>query len=270
MADDELILDSTEPSTTDLVPDELVSDDEVTQDDREVVADEAETETPETISVEDFNAWKSKQDKRYSELEKQYESLKNQLPVVPDGPTPEEQRRFNDLNNQYQQLTQQFEQAETAEEQAQISYQLGSLGTSLIDAQATIIARKVGIDPGNADYLNAIRQETIENNRDLERIAYMVKANSMDSTKVSESVKEREKKVAKAEKSVEQMIQEGIASGIAGLRQELGLNATVAVQPGGAVGSRTQLQKERADAIKRGDWNAALQAEGILSQLIDD
>jgi len=264
MATDELVLDSVGASTKEPKP---VADEDVAKEESTQVAEEATT--PESVPYSDFQALQSKLDKRLTELQRENETLKAKVVVVPEGPTPQETQRFNDLYNRHQYLSQQMQDAETAEAIQAISYQLGALETSLVDAQATLIARDVGIDPRNTAYREALLSEAIETPKDIERLAWKIKATTTEDYKMSETVKKREADLAKAEMTVDERIQAGIKSGLAALREELGLNATVSVKPAGSSGQRAKLEKELSDYMTSGNWEGALQAQSILAQLTD-
>lgn len=246
---------------------ETVAEVDVAQSDTEQVAEEAAT--PEAISIEDFDAWKSKQDLKYRELETENETLRAKTATKADGPTPEETNRYNDLASQFQQMQKWADETEDADERAQAMYQVGMLQNSLIDAETTLVARTVGIDPNMAEFQQALKKEQISSGKDIERIAWMVKAQAKPEHQETEVLKEREKKMTKAESTFDDKVKAEVAKQVAGIRQELGMNATPSTQPAGGGSPRAQLERAIQDAKDAGDTQEYLRGKAILNQLID-
>lgn len=261
-------LDMVDEGVSTLTEPEAVADEtqDIAQEDTQQVADDAE---PETVSMADFKALQSKYEKRFTTLATENEQLKAQTVTPSDAPLPEEVSRYNDLLSQYQYVNQLADSTEDEDEYAYAVYQQGALRTSLVEAEATLIARKVGIDPNDVVFQQALRQEPIASGQDIERIAWRTKAQSTNEYQVSDDLKQREKKMTKAEKAFDEQVKSEVAKQVAGIRQELGLNATPSTQPTGTPSSRSQLERELAKAKEAGDWNAVLDTKGILSQLTD-
>ena len=259
MADKEL--ESAEAEVS-LESDDQIAD-EIVESEADQVADDSPDE-PEVISSEDFSKWQSKYDKRLQALEKENEELKAKVVQPSDGPSPEEQRRYNDLRSQYDQLRQ---QAEKDDSDPSIFYQLGALQNSLIDAEATVIARTVGIDPSDPEFRDMIRTDEVQSGKDIERIAWKIKATSQPDHQKTTSLTEREKKLEQAEKDFEKRLQAEVRKATAQLRQELGLNATPSAQPSVAGGKLEQLQRQLKEAKAAGNWQMALRTKSEIEAL---
>ena len=223
----------------------------------------------ESVSRKDFQALQSKLDRRIAELQRENETLQAKKELPPNKPSAEEVQQYNSILSQYQQAIQNAENAENDDDYARAMYQQGALRNSLIQAEATVVARTIGIDPKNTEFQQILAQEQISSGKDIERIAWMIKAKLSPEYGVTKALTEKEKEMQKAEKTFDTRVKEEVAKQVAGIRQELGLNAIPAVQPAGASGSRAQLERELSEAKEAGNWDNVLQVKSILSQLIE-
>ena len=231
-----------------------VTTEDVATEQTEQVAEQSDeqSEEPEFVSREDFRALQSKLDKRIAELQKENERLRA-MKQEQEGPSAEEELYYESILQEYERA--QRVAAETKDENERLAaiYELGRLQPQLMMAEAVLIAREVGIDPNNEEYQAALMTEDIQSGNDILRIAWRTKAMTADSTRAESAVAEREERLQSATMNFEERVQQEVAKQIAALRQEMGLNATVGVLPGGGVNDidrQIQEAKQQGDMLK--------------------
>jgi len=228
--------------------------DEVTQD---VAHDEAgqiaEEEHPETIPYDDFRAYQSKMDKRLAEKEKRLAELEKL--TTPTEPTPDENRRYQQLLSQYEEM----ERIKNApgisnDEKMQALFNQGAIARDLMEAESVIVAREVGINPHDPKYREAIMTGEVRDRRDLERIAWQLRATGA----ITAAPQTPQKKGKKGEDDFRAAVEEEVKRQIAELRQQLGLNSVPGVGPTGKPDEKTQLQRQYEEAKKNKNWDEIL------------